>query len=89
VPEAFVGGREGDEPVGHRAVRDEMLGAAEYEAVAVAAVRGRERGDVGAGGRLGNREGAEREFLGKPAEIVRCWAGLRRSTRAAAETHWR
>ncbi len=66
---AFVAGGERDDPIGHRAVRDEMLGAVEHESVVVAPVSRSHPGDVGAGGRFGNRKGAEREFFGQRTEI--------------------
>ena len=48
-----------------------MLGAVEHEGVALAAIGGAHRGDVGAGARLGDRKRAERQFLDQASEVSR------------------
>src|SRR5713226_790752 len=67
--EAFVGGRKRHEPVGHRTVRNEMLGAVEHEAVALAPIRRAHRGNVGTRTRLRDRERAEFEFLRQRTQV--------------------
>ncbi len=48
-----------------------MLGAIEYEGVALAAIRGAHRGDIRAGARFGDRERAQGQFLDQASEVDR------------------